>query len=267
MFLRDRGQLVLQLALLIGFPCLVVIFALDGLPQLKSLAELPGGNFLQQLQNDYAQRSDMIRTGSLVSGLIMFQVILLALMGSNNGAREIAGERLIFEKEKFAGLSPNAYVLSKVAYLAVLVAAQSLWMGLFVNWIVQFPGALAAQLLILTLVNGAVTAICLAISSWMRTAEQASLVSIYLVGFQLPLSGAVLALPAMLDTVTRWFIASYWGWSGYLQTLHDSRFYSAVQKVTYTQIGELQLCSLVLSCHVLLGIIIAAAGAKNPRWE
>ena len=37
------------------------------------------------------------------------------------------------------------------------------------------------------------------ISSMMKTAEQASLVSIYLVGFQLPLSGAVLALPKVAE--------------------------------------------------------------------
>ena len=43
--------------------------------------------------------------------------------------------------------------------------------------------------------GAALTAICLGISAWMKTAEQSSLLSIYLVGFQLPLSGAVLALP------------------------------------------------------------------------
>ncbi|MHA3773138.1 ATP-binding cassette domain-containing protein [Verrucomicrobiota bacterium sgz303538] len=267
LFLRDRGQLLLQLALLFGFPCLVVIFALDGLPQLKSLAEVPGGSFLQQLQSDFAQRGEMIRTGSLVSGLVMFQVILLALMGANNGAREVASERLIFEKEKFAGLSPTAYVFAKASFLGVLVLAQSIWMGLFVNWIVRFPGSLGAQLLLLTLVNGALTAVCLGISSWMRTAEQASLVSVYLVGFQLPLSGAVLAMPAALNAVTRWFIASYWGWSGYLQTLHDTRFYNAVQQVTHTRLSEMQLCIWVLICHVFLGIYLATAGCRNPRWE
>ena len=267
LFFRDRGQLLLQLALLFGFPFLVVIFALDGLPQLKSLAEVPGANFLQQLQSDFAQRGEMMRAGSLVSGLVMFQVILLALMGANNGAREVAAERLIFEKEKFAGLSPMAYVFAKAAFLAVLVIAQSVWMGLFVNWIVRFPGNLGAQLLLLTLVNGAVTAFCLGISSWTRTAEQASLVSVYLVGFQLPLSGAVLAMPAALNGVTRWFIASYWGWSGYLQTLRDTRFYNAVQQVTHTRLAEMPLCTWVLICHVLLGLYLAVAGCRNSRWE
>jgi ABC-type multidrug transport system ATPase subunit len=186
LFFRDRGQLLLQLALLFGFPCLVVIFALEGLPQLKSFSDAAGSNFLQQMQQEFAQRAEFIQAGSLVSGLVMFQVILLALMGSNNAAREIAGERLIFEKEKFAGLRPLAYVASKAAFLGTLVVVQSVWMGVFVNLIVRFPGDLGTQVLLLILVNAALTAICLGLSAIMKTAEQASLVSVYLVGFQLP---------------------------------------------------------------------------------
>jgi hypothetical protein len=37
-----------------------------------------------------------LNLGGIVSGLVMFQVILLTLMGSNNSAREIAGERYHF---------------------------------------------------------------------------------------------------------------------------------------------------------------------------
>lgn len=266
LFFRDRGQLFLQLALLLGFPCLVVIFALDGLPQLKSFGD-GSGNLLQSLQNAATRQVEMIRTGSLVSGLVMFQVILLSLMGANNGAREIAGERAIFEKEKFAGLSPLAYVASKAAFLAVLVVLQSVWMAIFVNWVVRFPGSLFEQAALLTLVNASMTAVCLAISSWMRSAEQSSLVSIYLVGFQLPLSGAVLAMPAALHSATHWFIASYWGWSGFLQTLRDTRFYDAVQQVAQTRLAPVPFCLWVLACHVALGLYLAYAGCRNPRWN
>jgi ABC-type multidrug transport system ATPase subunit len=267
LFLRDRGQLALQAALLVGFPVLVVIFALDGLPQIKNLNGVLSGNFLQQLQNQFTQEAELMRAGSLVSGLIMFQVILLALMGSNNAAREIAAERLIFEKEKFAGLRPAAYVASKAAFLGVLVLAQSVWMAVFVNLIVRFPGNLGTQILLLILVNAALTAVCLGISSLMKSAEQASLVSIYLVGFQLPLSGAVLALPAALGAITRPFIASYWGWSGFVQTLRDTRFYEAVLKVTQTHLSAAPLCIWALACHVLLGLTLAYVGCKNSRWE
>ena len=208
-----------------------------------------------------------MHAGSLVSGLIMFQVILLALMGSNNAAREIAGERLIFEKEKFAGLHPLAYVLAKAAFLVVLVVAQSVWMAVFVNWVVRFPGSLGEQIVLLTLVNAALTAISLGISAIMRTAEQASLVSIYLVGFQLPLSGAVLALPKVIGYFTRPFIASYWGWSGFIQTLRDTRFYDSVQLVTQTGLSAEALCIWVLVSHVVIGLFMAFAGSRTARWE
>jgi ABC-type multidrug transport system ATPase subunit len=266
-FFRDRGQLWLQLALLFGFPILVIVFALDGLPQIKNLNGVVTGNFLEQMKNEFAQRQELVHTGSLVSGLIMFQVILLALMGSNNAAREIAGERLIFEKEKFAGVRPSAYVASKAVFLGVLVLAQSCWMAVFVNFVVQFKGNPATQTALLVLVNAALTAICLAISSFMKTAEQASLVSIYLVGFQLPLSGAVLALPKALGWITRPFIASYWGWSGFIQTMRDTRFYEAVLAVTQTTLAASGLCVWVLVCHVLLGLLVSYMGCKNSRWE
>ena len=75
----------------------------------------------------------------------------------------------------------------------------------------------------------------------MGSAEQASLVSIYLVGFQLPLSGAVLALPDWAGTLARPFIAAYWSWSGVLQTLRGERYYDIVQTVIQTQLSPATL--------------------------
>ncbi|MEI6712153.1 MAG: ATP-binding cassette domain-containing protein [Verrucomicrobiota bacterium] len=266
LFGRDSGQVKLQLALMLGFPCLVVVFALNGLPALRAAAELPEDP-LKQLLSDFSTKLEYLRVGGMVSGLIMFQVVLLTLMGSNNAAREIAGERLILEKEKFSGLSPGAYVFSKVAFLAVLVGVQSVWMSLFVNAIIKMPGNLLWQTCLLLLVNASMTAISLGISGVMRTAEQSSLVSVYLVGFQLPLSGAVLALPDWLGNITRPLIASYWGWAGFLQTLQETRFYNAVVQMTQTPLMPLTVVVWVLLCHVGIGIAMAYVGCKNSRWE
>lgn len=266
-FFRDRGQIWLQLALMFGFPCLVVIFAWDGLTPMQNLAMGSQQNFVQQLLADTEFLVRSLRVGGLVSGLVMLQVILLTLTGSNNSAREIAAERLIFEKEKFGGLRPSSYVLSKALFLAALVLAQSVWMALFVKVICRMPGDLLPQIALLTLVNGAMTAVCLGISSLTKTPEQASLVSFYLVGFQLPLSGAVLAMPQILGWITRPFIASYWSWSGYLQTMRDTRFYEAVQKVTQTELSSLALCLVVLCAHIVIGLFLAYSGCKSSRWE
>jgi ABC-type multidrug transport system ATPase subunit len=264
-FSRNKAQILLQIGLILGFPILVAIFAWNGLPAVQNLSMGMDQNLLDQLKESLEFLKQGSKIGSLVSGIVMFQVILLTLMGANNSGREIAAERLIFEKEKLSGLSPLAYIGSKIVFLLVLVLAQSFWMGLFVHFVCNFPGDLPAQLLFLFLVNAAMTSICLAISSLMGSAEQASLVSIYLVGFQLPLSGAVLALPDWVGSITRPFISAYWSWSGVLQTLRGERYYDIVQMVAQTALSPAVLCLWVLGSHIVIGLFVAWIGSQRSR--
>jgi ABC-type multidrug transport system ATPase subunit len=264
-FSRCHSQILLQLGLILGFPLLVAIFAWNGLPAVMSLSMGLDLDVVSQLNEAREFLLQSSKVGSLVSGIVMFQVILLTLMGANNSGREIAAERLIFEKEKLSGLHPVAYVGSKAAFLSLLVAAQSLWMGLFVHHVCGFPGNLAMQLLLLVMVNAAMTSICLGISSLMASAEQASLVSIYFVGFQLPLSGAVLALPALLGDAVRPFISAYWSWSGILQTLKSERYYDIVQTVVQSPLSPLGLCLWVLGAHIAAGLFIAWIGCERRQ--
>ena len=266
-FSRNKAQIFLQLGLIFGFPVLVAIFAWNGLPAVQNLSMGMDLNVMDQLQENMKFLVQGSKIGSLVSGIVMFQVILLTLMGANNSGREIAAERLIFEKEKLSGLNPLSYIGSKAVFLAALVVGQSLWMGLFVHFVCGFPGELPAQLLFLILVNAAMTSVCLAISSLMGSAEQASLVSIYLVGFQLPLSGAVLALPDWVGSITRPFIAAYWSWSGVLQTLKGERYYDIVNTVIQTALSPVSLCLWVLCSHVIIGLFIAWLGCQRQRLD
>ena len=266
-FLRSKAQLWLQGGLVFGFPCLVAVFGWNGLPQIRNLGMGLDLNVIQQLTEARDFLIQASKVGSLVSGIAMFEVILLTLMGANNSGREIAAERQIFEKEKLSGLSPVAYIASKVLFLGVLSAIQSLWMGLFIHFTCAFPGDLPSQLLFLFLVNAAMTFICLAISAFMSTAEQASLASIYLVGFQLPLSGAVLALPTWLGTIARPFIAAYWSWSGILQSLRGERYYDIVVMVIQTSLSAAPLCLWVLGIHIGVGILLAYQGCLKTRME
>jgi ABC-type multidrug transport system ATPase subunit len=267
LFYRSLGQILLHLGLLFGFPILVVIFALDGLPSLESMSLELASSPIQILRESAEFTRRGMDAGSLVSGLVMFQVILLTLMGANNSSREIASERAIYEKEHFAGVRIMAYLTGKIGFLSVLVLAQSVWMAVFVKFICNLPGPILPQIAFLLLVNGAMTAICLGISSLMANPEQASLLSIYLVGFQLPLSGAVLALPEVGEWLTRPFIASYWGWSGYLQTLRDTQFYQAVRMVTKTDLSQIDLCFYVLTFHILIGLALTLYGCHKSMWN
>jgi ABC-type multidrug transport system ATPase subunit len=265
-FSRDRGQVLLQLAILLCFPLLVTIFSDKASGNIRRYSDTRSTDFVAEIQEIQSVRADQAKVGSAVSGIIMFQVVLLALMGSNNSAREIAGERPIYEKEKFGGLRPSAYLASKVVFLALLVVAQSLWMAFFVNFFGQFRGDFIQHAVFLLLVNAAMTSICLAISSWMRTAEQASLLSIYLVGFQLPLSGAVLALPEKIEAFTRPFISAYWAWSGSVEAL-QTQVHAAVKSVIDTGLSSRETCLYVLAAHIFVALIAAWTGASRPQWD
>ena len=265
-FFRDRGQVFLQLAIIICFPILVTIFSDKASGNIRRYSDTHQSDVFAEIQEQQSVRSDQAKVGSAISGIIMFQVVLLSLMGSNNSAREIAGERPIYEKEKFGGLRPSAYLASKVAFLACLVIGQSLWMAFFVNFSGTFRGDFIEHAGFLLLVNAAMTAICLAISSLMRTAEQASLLSIYLVGFQLPLSGAVLALPESVEAFTRPFISAYWAWSGSVEAL-QTQVHDAVKSVIDTSLSAQSACFYALGAHIVVALIAAWAGARRPQWD
>ncbi len=266
LFTRDRGTLALTAAITFGFPCLVVIFALGGLPQLRGLELQPSGGILESLQARAEFRRDAADTATLVSGLILFQVILVCLMGSNNGAREIAAERALFEKERMAGLRPAAYAAAKILWVALLGAAQGAWMTTFVKLLCAFPGAWLPQLAVLAAVGASMSVVCLGISALLTSPERASLLSIYLVGFQLPLSGVVLALPAALVWTVRPFIATYWGWSGYLTAMRDSRFYDAVALLDPGWLAAAPVALAVLGAHALIGAVLVFHGVRGQRW-
>jgi len=257
LFWRDRTQIYLHLALIVTFPALVAVFAVHGLPQVRQLTLTLESNIVQTLADQLLYLTEAFHAASLVSGLAMFQVILLTLIGANNGAREIAKEKDVLAKELRAGLSPIAYVSTKFLHLLFLSAVQAFWMAWFVKTMCGFPGALMGQFGILFATTLAMSTICLAISAGSPSPERASLLAIYLVGFQLPLSGAALSLPDWLSTICRPFVAAYWGWSGYLKTLESTRHYDIVKQSTDTFIAPYETCMAVLGFHILVGLFLA----------
>lgn len=269
-FFRDRAQVILQAAIMICFPLLVILFAEQASPAMPKFPDqmevltYEAGEAMKKIS------SDRSKLAAAISGIVMFQVVLLSLMGSNNSAREIAGERRIMEKEKFGGVSIMAYLGSKIVFLGGLVLVQSIWMAIFVQQFWLFKDGVGTgfldHLVFLVLVNAAITSVCLGISALMKTAEQASLLSIYLVGFQLPLSGAVLALPSIVGWISRPFIAAYWAWSGSVGSM-DNSYRQAVSDINSTPLTSDQVCVLILLFHIAAGIIAAYIGVRRHRWE
>ena len=267
LFKRDRGYWLLTLGITIGFPLLVTIFAWDGIPQLRGLAMESGSGAVEQIEAGIRYRVDALEMASLVTGLILFQVILLTLMGSNNGAREIAAERQIFEKERSAGLNTVSYASSKLIFASLIAVVQGIWMMGFVKYICEFPGASLPQACILVLSCVSMTAVCLGFSAIFKSADKASLLSVYLVGFQLPLSGIVLALPEVLVWICRPFINAYWGWGGYFGSMRDTRLYDAYRVDSNEWIPTPELAASVLLLHFLAGSAMVFWGCQQKRWN
>lgn len=266
LLMRDTGYLWLLLALTFGFPCIVVIFAIKGLPQIEGLALERSGSFIQQLQGDLRYRMEAAETATLVTGLVMFQVVLLTLMGANNGAREIAAERQIFEKERLKGLRSSVYGLSKLIFTGSIALLQGLWMALFVKVICQFPGAYLPQLAMMTLCCVAMTFVCLGMSAILSSAERASLLSIYLVGFQLPLSGVVLALPDAVVWLLRPCINAYWSWAGYFASMKDYQIYDAYRMGNVSWLPSEWGAVGLLLLHMAGGALMVWGGCRRKQW-
>jgi ABC-type multidrug transport system ATPase subunit len=267
LFLRDRGQLILHVLLLFTFPFLVAVFAYRGLPEVRELSLQLKPSIVEGLaeQLEYFHRS--FELASLVSGLSMLQVILLALIGANNGAREIAKERGILFKEMRAGLSPVSYLASKFLFVGFLSAMQSLWMTFFVRFVCDFPGGFGSQFAVLFLTTFAMSSTCLWFSSISRTPERASLLAVYSVGLQLPLSGAVLALPQWLSLLTQPVIAAYWGWSGYLRTFENFRHFDVVSQSTKTAIVSYGTSVVVLLAHIGVTFVLTWWSLQRGRTK
>jgi ABC-type multidrug transport system ATPase subunit len=267
-FRRDSAQVWLHLAMLFGFPLLVVIFALDGIKPLRALSTYQDSNVMAENIQKIQHHADQLSAGGLVSGLVMLQVVLVTLMASNNAAREIVSERLILEREKLGGLQPFAYVGSKVLFLGVFVLAQALWMGFFVDLVIGgIPGDLVMKLVLLVLASGAMTSVCLGISAMSKSPEKSTILCIYLVGFQLPLSGAVLTLPDWLENWVQPLIAAFWGWSGSLSSMRSTAFYDAVKQVTHTDLVSPSIAAFVLFVHVIIGLAMAFVGVQKSQWD
>ncbi len=264
---RDTGYLALTLAITFGFPCIVVLFALNGLPQVQRLPIDETQTISLAVFNKAIQvQIENSAIATLATGLVLFQVILLALMGANNGGREIAAERNLYEKERMTGLRPAAYALSKIFFTALIAIFQGAWMCAFVKIICKFPGDWLSQIATMSGVCVAMTLICLGFSAVMKSPEKASLLSIYLVGFQLPLSGIVLELPSALVWVFRPFINVFWGWSGFFDAMSSSAIYDAYTRMnTFAEIYSVPVCLCVLVLHAIGGALLVLFGCTQRR--
>ena len=88
-----------------------------------------------------------------------------------------------------------------------------------------------------------------------------------MVGFQLPLSGVVLALPDAVVWLLRPWINAYWSWAGYFGPMKDYQVYDAFRMENANWLPSTHLSATILGLHMLLGISMVIAGSRRRLWE
>ena len=124
----------------------------------------------------YAENGAYVFADNKNYPVFLFMAIIVALfVGLTVSAEEIFRDRKILEREKFLNISRVSYLFSKISFLFVLSAIQSLTFVLVANTLLEVRGMMWQQWLILFSTACFGNVLGLNISAGMRTA-----VSIYI---------------------------------------------------------------------------------------
>jgi ABC transport system ATP-binding/permease protein len=155
--------------------------------------------------------------------LLLIMVICACLAGMASSVRELVKERSILTRERAAGLSSGAYLVSKLLVLGVISVLQSTLLVLLgVSWRpIHHPGAFFTAAPLLELILGiallAVASMCLGlfVSAMVSTSEKAmpflvlfTMVQVVLSGYVVPLANNVGLKQLAVISPSRWGLAA-----------------------------------------------------------
>jgi ABC transport system ATP-binding/permease protein len=161
--------------------------------------------------------------------LLQILVTCACLAGTACSVRELVKERPIYIRELAAGLSPGAYLLSKLTLLGAISIAQSCVIVLLGLAGRQMPahGALLTNYPLLELIIAiavlAVVSMCLGllVSAFVSTSEKAMPFLVMLTMFQVILSGGVLPFNGMNGlSQLSWIAPARWGFAAGAATVN-----------------------------------------------
>lgn len=187
--------------------------------------------------------------------LLIVLTVGAVFLGVAVAIREIVGESSIYRRERTVGLSPAAYLWSKIFIIGVVNVVQVM---LFVSLALVGRGHPAESLVLpsptlevigaLTLVALASTALGLCLSALARTTEQTTPALVIVVMAQLVLSGGLfeLAGEAVMEQLS-WLSPSRWGFAAAAATV-DLQSMAAARDALWdhTALSWLRSVSLLL---------------------
>ncbi|MGV9733494.1 FHA domain-containing protein [Rhodococcus aetherivorans] len=164
-------------------------------------------------------------------GELAFILILLILgacfMGSSLTVRDLVGERMIYHRERAAGLAPSAYLIAKIVVFCAAAIVQSLVLVLvvLVGKGTPGPGSVipsgSVELVVdIALTTCACVVVGLALSAVARSGEQVMPLLVVTVMVQLVLSGGLIPITgrAVLAQLS-WLSPSRWGYAATASTV------------------------------------------------
>ena len=195
--------------------------------------------------------------------LLLVMVLAGVFIGASASIQELVKERAIFAREKSVGLSPSAYVFSKVLFLGVLVIFQTSVFTLITLFGRPLPeeGVAFGESVLFEIVFGMCVlalvsmGIGLFVSAFSNSREQTMPVLVGVTMVQVVLSGAVpLSIEEILGTISN-AVPAFWSTSMLAATI-DLNSISFAQSSDYFDFWESTSSNWYLSAGVLSGIFV-----------
>lgn len=235
-------------------------------PLLATLLVAPNTGYLSAMKRGDVTPAVIWPAAYTCAMALFIQILLILIMSVRNGAREIARERSLLERERSGGLRVSAYLIGKLGFLIPIVLFQSVTLGLFGELTgCSLPGNASARLLLLMLTGVAFTSLCLGISARSRSAERAQSHAWALLVINVLLCGALLGFPRLLGGVIQPFITAYYGWSGSVETLKATAVFEPLALFVKTWFATSSGAMLALLLHAFIGIVLTLTGLKKAR--
>jgi len=155
------------------------------------------------------------------TSVLLILILGACFAGALNAVREIVKERPIYSRERAAGLSAGAYLISKLIVLGIISAFQAVLLVLIGLYGTTFPpkGAILSMPLIEVMIAVAMVAVAsmaigLLVSSAVSTSERAMPLVFLLVMVQVVTTGGIFAIhgKAGIEEIA-WFTPSRWGFA------------------------------------------------------
>ncbi|MFO1486580.1 MAG: ABC transporter ATP-binding protein [Verrucomicrobiaceae bacterium] len=250
---RSPREWIVHASLLVGAPLIITLLLW---PNLKLLKEMRGSSV--------TAAEALWPASYTVSMTVLIQVLLVLFMALRLGAREIAGRRGIYERERIGGVSPAAWLIGSLLFVLPVILLQSVWMEMFLEMVTGgLPGTGVAKLVLPALSGVAFAALCLGISANAHRPERAHSIALTLLCANVLFSGALLGFPRALGHVVHPFITAHYGWSGIIDSLQKTVYFHPIDQFVKTWFATPPLAMAALGVHCLVGVVMAYVGLRR----